>query len=130
MPGATALFPASVAVPSPLSVKVTRDGRLDPEARVIAGVGRPVVFTMKVKGLPGAAVTLVALVIDGALGGSIAIMTNADWDEVIEPKANGVVPEGSKTSTGAVLQNPTLSAHSAPLSVPSPNSPKELSPQA
>ena len=61
--------------------------------------------------------------------GSTEIMANAAWDEVVEPKVSGVLPEGSKTSTGVVLQNPTPSAQSAPLSVPSPSSPKELSPQ-
>ena len=41
-------------------------------------------------------------------------MANADWDEVVEPKVSGVVPEGSETSTGVVLQDPMPSAQSAP----------------
>ena len=42
---ATAEVPAKVAVPFPLSVSVTPLGRVDPEARVMVGVGVPLVVT-------------------------------------------------------------------------------------
>jgi hypothetical protein len=45
MPAATEEVPAIVAVLLPLSVSVTPVGRLEPDDRVIVGVGEPVVVT-------------------------------------------------------------------------------------
>ena len=67
MPAATAEVSARVAVPFLLSVRVTPLGRVDPEARVMAGVGVPVVVTGKVKAVPDGTVSLFALVMVGAL---------------------------------------------------------------
>ena len=67
MPAATDGVPARVAVPFLLSVRVTPVGRVDPEARVMAGVGVPVVVTGKVNAVPDGTVSLFALVIVGAL---------------------------------------------------------------
>ena len=63
--GATDEVPARVAVPLPLSVRVAPVGRVDPDAKVIAGVGVPVVVTGKVKAVPDEDGELPELVIVG-----------------------------------------------------------------
>jgi hypothetical protein len=55
-----------VAVPLPLSLKVTPGGRAGLESSVSAAVGRPVVVTVKVPALPTGKVIELALVIAGA----------------------------------------------------------------
>ena len=45
MPGATAVVPAKVAVPFPLSVSVTPLGRVEPVFSAMVGVGVPDVVT-------------------------------------------------------------------------------------
>jgi hypothetical protein len=57
--------PANVAVPLPLSLKVTGLGN-DPDS-LKAGVGEPVVVTEKVPAVPTVKVVLLALVILGAV---------------------------------------------------------------
>ena len=59
-------MPARVAVPSPLSVNVTPDGRAGLLAAEMAAVGLPVVVTEYVPGWPAAKVVAFALVICGA----------------------------------------------------------------
>jgi hypothetical protein len=44
-PTATDEEPTKVAVPFPLSIRVTPDGKVDPDARLMAGVGTPLVVT-------------------------------------------------------------------------------------
>ena len=61
---AAAGAPASVAVPSPLSTKLTPTGRAPDSDR--AGVGTPVVLTMKLPALPTVNVVVSPLVIAGA----------------------------------------------------------------
>ena len=61
-----AAVPASVAVPSPLSVKVTPLGSEPAGIDKEASVGTPVVVTVKVPGLPTTKVVEAALVIIGA----------------------------------------------------------------
>ena len=56
--------PVSVAVPSPLSTKVTPPGSAP--VSLSAGVGKPVVVTVKLPGVPTVNVVLSALVIAGA----------------------------------------------------------------
>jgi hypothetical protein len=62
VPAATDEVPTSVAVPSPLSFSVTPSGSEEPESREMAGVGLPVVVTVKWKGAPAVAVSDATLV--------------------------------------------------------------------
>ena len=57
--------PARVAVPSPLSVNVTPDGRV-PAVTEKAGLGTPVEVTVKVPAWPAVKLVAAALVIAGA----------------------------------------------------------------
>jgi hypothetical protein len=61
---ASPAVPAMVAVPFPLSVKVTPEGRVPDAAS--AGVGYPDVVTVNVPGVPLVKVVPLALVMDGA----------------------------------------------------------------
>lgn len=61
-------MPASVAVPSPLSVKLIPAGNVDPEDKLRAGVGAPVLVTGQLKAEPAGTVSLAPLVICGASG--------------------------------------------------------------
>ena len=76
-------MPARVAVPLPLSVKVTPPGRVAPpsDSVVAAGKSCPVV-TVKVPGVPTVKVVEAALVIDGAS----STVRVKDW------VASGLVP--------------------------------------
>jgi hypothetical protein len=64
-----------VAVPSPLSVNPTPDGSAPLEAR--AGVGVPVVVTVKVPACPTENVVLLALVIVGGCPMTAVMTTSA-----------------------------------------------------
>ena len=61
-------MPARVAVPLPLSVNVTPDGRAGLLAAEIAAVGLPVVRTVNEPCVPAANVAALALVMAGAAG--------------------------------------------------------------
>ncbi len=58
-------FPDSVAVPLPLSTKVTPPGRV-PDLVIVGGAGKPVVWTVNEPAVPTVKVTPAALVIAGA----------------------------------------------------------------
>src|ERR1700683_4934346 len=62
---AAAGVPASVAVPLPLSVKVTPLGRVAPVSDRV-GSGKPVVVTVREPAVPALNVVLLALVMAGA----------------------------------------------------------------
>src|SRR5215469_4082644 len=74
-PGATAVVPASVAVPSPLSVKVTPAGRADGGDALNAGLSMPVAVIVSVNAEPASTVSLAALVICGAVGKPITAVS-------------------------------------------------------
>ena len=69
-----ALVPASVAVPSPLFVKVTPAG--SEPVSVIVAVGLPVEVTVKVPALPWVKVVLAPLVMVGAAGAGLTVSVN------------------------------------------------------
>jgi hypothetical protein len=57
-----------------LSVRVTPDGSVEPEARDIAGLGVPVVVTLKVNEVPAGTVSLAELV---KAGGDVTVRVKA-----------------------------------------------------
>ena len=70
----TAGVPDSVAVPVPLSTNESPEGNAP--VRVIAGVGNPVVVTLKLLAVPTVNVVAFALVIAGALVGMLTASVN------------------------------------------------------
>ena len=75
-----------------MSVRVTPLGRVDPEARVMAGVGVPVVVTGKVKAVPDGTVSLFALVKAGAPGGGEVDGPPAKKESVAELEVSVLLP--------------------------------------
>ena len=71
--------PAIVAVPLPLSVKLTPAGKLPTSLSV--GVGVPDVITVKEPGVPAVNVVVAALVIDGGVPVTVrlALPVFAEW---------------------------------------------------
>ena len=68
--------PANVAVPSPLSTRVTPPG--SEPVSVMAGVGLPVEVTVKVPADPAVKVVLAPLVMAGATGAGLTVSVK-DW---------------------------------------------------
>src|ERR1700719_469296 len=69
--------PLSVAVPSPLSLKVSPTGRAPDSAR--DGVGTPVVVTLKDPKVPAENVAVLPLVIAGACGVPVSVSVSPCW---------------------------------------------------
>ena len=84
--------PASAAVPSPLSVRLTPLGSAP--VSEIDGVGAPVVVTANVAAFPTWNMTLLALVIAGAVGVKLIVYLMA-MDAAVPSPATPVVPAGA-----------------------------------
>lgn len=98
--------PEIVAVPLPLSLKVTPLGRVPVSVRL--GVGEPVVVTVKLPALPVVKVVLAALVMAGAVpveatvSVKLCVTVPAELVAVMVMEYNPAVPEAGVPETVAV----------------------------